>query len=342
MKKLISGFLLLLFIGTSVHMVFAEEDQNGPPIAVEPIYPNNQVEGIKGYFRLKVQPKQKQTIHVRLRNNKSQQQKVIIKAANGYTNPVGGMLYSEEMDSSNSVLLEGNIQLAPNLDVESEVILGPSETREIPITLTVPSIEKGTLLGAVRFITEGKPQEETVEAEEGEANFVLKTETVYAIAIQLDLPGKVDPNFSIGEAGFMLEGPSVYSEFLNQTQMIQEGISGEYQVEDSDGNQLFEGKIEEFKMAPQTKIRYPIPWNYESLEPGEYKLYVKMNVNNNEIASQQNFRVGNEEINEYVERTQPVVPSAQATGIPSWVWIIGGLCLAAIMFWLGKRKSTRK
>nr|WP_309099194.1 DUF916 domain-containing protein [Fredinandcohnia onubensis] len=339
-------FILMLSLSSVFCITFNEvtvlSQESGTPLIVEPLYPDNQVKSVKGYFRLKVQPNQKQTVKVKLINNLNEEQKIMIKPANGFTNPVGGMLYSESLESDNSILLEDGIKLAPNLKVESEIILKPKETRVIAIDIIVPNIDRGTILGAVRFITEGKTNEEMVEANEGEANFVLKTETVYAIAVQLDLPIATNPNFSLGNAGFSPEGPSVIIEMTNDAQMIQENISGEYQIEDSEGNQLFEGKINPFKMAPKTQIRHPLPWNYETLEPGDYTLYAKINVNNNEVVTEEEISIGNKQVDEYVERNQPIVPQGEAKeGIPIWVWIISGsIVLAGLMFMLGRRKKT--
>lgn len=326
-------------MGFNVETVFSEE--SGTPLIVEPLYPDNQVENIKGYFRLKVQPNQKQTVRVKITNQLNDEQQISIQPANGYTNPVGGMLYNEEIKSDDSILLEDAIKLAPNLKVESDIILKPKETREIPIDIIVPNVDTGVILGAIRFITEGKTNTESVEANEGEANFVIKTETVYAIAVQLDLPNTTNSTFSLGKAGFSPDGPSVFMEMTNDAQMIQENISGEYHVEDLEGNQLFKGEIAPFKMAPKTRIRYPIRWNYETLEQGDYKLYLKMTYNNSEVETEEDFTIGNEEVNEYVEKTQPVVPQGKVEEDPPiWIWVIlGAIVLSILMFWLGKRKK---
>lgn len=319
--------------------MYAED--NVSPIIVEPIYPDNQVKSVQGYFRLIVKPNQQQTIHLRVLNQSNAERKIMIQPANGFTNPVGGMLYSDTLESNKSILLEDAIKLTPYLHMEyEEMTLKPKEEKEIAIDISVPNKDEGTILGAVKLILEGDPAKNSVELNEGEANFVLKTETVYAVAIQLDLPKTTTPNFSLGDAGFNSNGPVVYTEMTNDAQLIQENISGEYRVADSQGNQLFAGEIPPFKMAPKSQIQYPIMWNYEKLEQGDYKLYVKLNVNNEDVTVENDFTIGREEINEYVEKTQPSISASEVnSGIPSWVWIIvGAMVLSAFMFWLGRRK----
>lgn len=342
MRRIILLILFTIGISTNifVHPAFAQNA--GAPLTVEPLYPENQVQTVKGYFRLKVQPNQKQTLNVRLKNNLDQNQTVIIKPANGYTNPVGGMLYSEKVESEDSILLDDAINLAEFLEVDSEIILNPSETRKISIQMTTPNIEKGTVLGGIRFVTEGKSANEEIEGNEGEANFVLKTETVHAIAVQLDYSHQPMPNFSLGKAGFIPTGPSVFIEMKNDTQMIQENISGQYQVLKANGDSIFDGDIPSFKMAPKTQIRYPIQWMNETLENGNYQIKLTMKVNGREVLATEDFTIGQEEVNEYVERTQPIVPQAEEEEvIPGWIWIIAGaIVLAGIMFWLGMRRKT--
>lgn len=328
---------LSFFIGA----LQVSSEESGTPLTIEPIYPENQDVNVKGYFRLNVEPNQTQTINVRMTNNLEDKQKVIIEKANGFTNPVGGMLYRETIDSNDSILLDDGIKLVNFISVDSELTMDGKETVEIPIDITVPDVDSGTILGAVRIITEGKADEKSVEVEEGTANFVLQTETAHSVAIQLDLPNPVEPSFSMGTAGFTLKGPSAYIEMKNDTQMIQENISGAYQVEDGDGNQLFNGEIPTFNMAPKTQINYPFQWNYETLEDGDYRLLVTLDVNGNEVDAEERFSIANDDVEEYVERNQPVVPQGQVeNGIPSWVWIIAGaIVLAGVMFWLGRRRK---
>ncbi|SET27152.1 Protein of unknown function C-terminal [Oceanobacillus limi] len=330
--------LFFLLIISSPFIIFAQE--NTVPLYIEPVYPSNQVDGVRGYFHLNVEPGQDQTVTVKLKNNLDEDLKVRMEPANGYSNPSGGMLYSRELQSDKSKLLNQAIKLADHISLDSEVTLEPKETREVTIDITVPNMDIGTALGGIRFVTEGTPKEESSDAEEGEANFILKTEIANAVAIQLDFPNRAHSNFQLENVGFSPEGPSVYSIFKNAAGLIQENISGQYRVEDSSGNQLFNGEIPSFKMAPFTQIRYPMYWDYETLEEGSYKLFLTMNVDGKEITSEEEFSIGDEEINKYVERTQPTVTTHEDNNrFPSWIWFaIGGVVLAGGMYWLGMRK----
>lgn len=327
--------MMLLFL---TPQSFALAQDTGSPITVEPIYPDNQVKGINGYFRLLVQPNDTQTVKVKVTNNLEEELTITMQPANAFTNPTGEMLYSDTIDSDNAILLDDAVKMAPHLKVESKITLGSKETKEIPIEISVPDQDAGTLLGAIRFIITGQPVDDQSEANKDESSFILKTETVYSVAVQLDLPNSTNPNFSLGKAGFNSLGPNVYIEMKNDAQLIQHDISGNYEVQDSNGNPLFEGEINTFKMAPKSQIRYPMQWNSETLAQGKYKLIVNINVNDDEITAEEEFEIGNDQIEEYAERTQPEI-QLEEEGIPIWVWlIVGAVILAGLMFWLGSRK----
>ncbi|MCP8617037.1 DUF916 domain-containing protein [Salirhabdus salicampi] len=335
-------YLSLLFLSLMIFFPIKVEAQANNPLTVLPIYPENQVEGIKGYYRLIVQPGDKETVNVLVRNNTDIEMDVIVRPVDAYTNPVGGMLYDLDIQSENSILLPNVIRLSDHVTTDEKITLRPNESREVAIEIDVPDINKGTVLGAISFITKEKTHEESHKTEEGEANFIINTETAFNMAIQLDFPDTVEPSFSLGEAGFNPLGPNVYLEMRNAAQRIEENISGEYRVETIDGESLFTGTIPPFKMAPTSHIRYPIHWDYETLSEGRYRIHITMNVNNNEISTEQDFRIGQEEVNEYAERIQPTVTQVERNdNVPIWAWIVAGsVVVGGLMFWLGSRRKA--
>ncbi|WP_163969696.1 DUF916 domain-containing protein [Oceanobacillus halotolerans] len=343
MTRMIIIYLFAVIICLYPGTLFAQENEenSGPPLIVEPLYPDNQVDNIRGYFRMNVEPEQEQTLNVKLTNNLDAELTVRIEGANAYTNPTGEILYGKDIESEKTTLLNDAIQLERYITVRPEITLAPNESQEVPVEIVVPDTNEGTILGGIRFITGGTDENNVEEAGEDEANFILKTETVHAVAIQLDLPNKTEPRFELGNADFTPEGPSVYIEMINNAQMIQEDITAEYTVEDGEGNQLFEGTTNTFKMAPKTQIRYPLSWDYETLEEGDYQVYVKANVNNNEIVAEEEFTIGDDAIDDYVERTQPTVNrDTDEAGFPTWIlYVIGGALIAGTMYLIGRRKG---
>ncbi|WP_078543023.1 DUF916 domain-containing protein [Litchfieldia alkalitelluris] len=318
----------------------AKAQETNLPLSIEPIYPKNHNPQIKGYFDLTVNPGDEQSLSVRITNKEDEEVTVSMKSANAYTNPSGGMMYEDEIDSPDTGLLNDAVRMAEYIKIEETVTVPPLSSVDVPIEFSVPGSDGQTLLGGILFTTQGDETEQQQEVEEGTANFVLKTETVYAIAVQLNLPTTVTSNFFLGEAGFIPETAQVFIEMTNDAQKIQEEITGTYSVSDQEGNKLFNGEFGPFKMAPKSKIRYPFQWGHDTLEDGNYTLNIKGNIADRAFSISKVFTIKNKDVEEYVEKTQPNVPQANVNnGIPIWVWIISAVLFGIVMFVLGKRKK---
>ncbi|MBU9711364.1 WxL protein host-binding domain-containing protein [Evansella tamaricis] len=172
---------------------------------------------------------------------------------------------------------------------------------------------------------------ENQEDEEGDIGFIIRNEITFTLAVQLDLPGTPDPNFAMGEVGINIHpsGPELYTEFINDAQMILRGTHGQYSIENESGEELFEGDFEPFTMVPQSEIRFPVP---NHLEPGLYNVNITANVMDEEINAERTFEIVAEQVREYEEIREDAYPVEPQTGIPVWVWIVGGVLVAGVFY----------
>lgn len=316
-------------------------EDTDPPLRFEPIYPENHNPQTKGYFDLSVKSGEQHSLKVRITNDGANEALVRMEAVNAYTNPAGGMMYVKDLDTTDSTLLDDAVQLADSIKIEETIMVPPQSSVEVPIELTVPKTDGEQILGGILFITQSENIEEQQEVEEGTANFVLKTETVYAMAVQLNLPNEVPDHFSYGTVDFNGERAQVQIEMTNAAQKIQEGIEGEYVVSDDNGNELFRGEFGPFKMAPKSKIRFPVNWTNETLEDGKYTVALQGNAGENEATLSEDFTIQNKDVQDYVEKTQPTAPQAQVkSGIPIWVWVFAAIAFGVGMFFIGKRRPS--
>jgi hypothetical protein len=95
----------------------------------------------------------------------------------------------------------------------------------------------------------------------------------------------------------------------NESPMIIRNVSGDYQVINNDGQTLFSDEFEPFMMAPASAINYPIHWNAKTMEPGQYSIILKMNVNGQTMMeTEKALEIENENMQSYHEaRVQPVL-----------------------------------
>lgn len=337
-------FILIAILSTTIlssSLVTAEEEEM--LMGIKAILPDNQRDGVLGYFDLQVNSGEKQTIYIEVTNEKNEDILVRFIGTNAYTSPTGGIFYAEKTESPDISLLDETFALSKSISPENEVRVKANETAKVPIEVTVPDIEKGTILGGVLIEEIVKPVEEEEEVlEKDTAKFKVITKTNYAIVVQLDLPGEVSPVFSFGKAGFNPDGPKVFIEMINDAPMIQRDISGEYKVSNKDGEELFTGEFEPILMAPKTKINFPMHWNNSVLDPGKYTISITANVAGEQIVAEEDFEISGASVKEYAERTNQ--PIARKGGIPYWVAIVVVLVLAGgFMIWFTKKnkKNTK-
>ena len=339
--SMIMVFILFLTVTFNIFLVQANAKQEmGLPFIIHPILPATQIEGVNGYYHLQVKAGEDQTIYVRIQNKKDHNITVHILPINSYTAPTGGILYEESIESEDTKLLDDSILMSELIDVEPYIELDPKEKVEIPINIAVPETDEGTFLGGLLFATidEGTLEEvETVESE-GDIGFIIRNEITFTLAVQLDFPSTPVSNFGIGDVGINIHrsGPELYMEFINDAQMILRGTHGGYMVKNENGETLFDGEFEPLTMVPNTEIRYQVPWDNDALDAGVYSVVITANVLGEEIMVERTFEIEKEDVDEYEEiREDP--PEPTPTGIPVWVWIIGGVIIAGFFYWLGVR-----
>ena len=334
--------VLFIVLCTVAFPSVARAEDEKPSISVKPTFPKNQNMEVDSYFKLLVKPGDKQTVYVQITNNKKESIVVTLTPANAYTRPNGGIFYDANIDSPETILLDKFFALSNYISIAKNVAIKPTETINVPIEITVPDIKTGTLLGGI-LINEEVPTSEIVKAEpkKNEAKFKVITKTVFAIAIQLDLPNIPLSAFSFEKAGFNPDKANVFIEMRNDAPMIQREIFGVYKVTNKDGEKLFEGKIIPMIMAPKTQINYPMPWTAPILEPGNYTLSITASVAGKEITVDKIFEIEKESVEKYSKKPNQPIAKTQ-TGLLYFIVITVVVVLGNIIFWIKKRKDKIK
>lgn len=331
-----------MFINSSF-LVKTSAQEMDAPFSVEAILPDMQMEGVSGYYHLQVNPGDDQTVFARIQNKRNHDITVHVLPLNSYTAPTGGILYEESTESENTKLLENATLMSELLVVEPFIELSGNETVEVPIHISVPDTDEGTFLGGLLFAAVGEDTLEEMEdqgEEEGDIGFIIRNEITFTLAVQLDLPNTPTQNFAMGDVGMNIHpsGPEMYMEFINGAQMILRGTHGYYRVENESGEELFAGDFEAFTMVPYSEIRFPVPWEHDALEPGQYHVFISANVLNEEVTAERTLEIEGEQVREYEEIRKDATEQTP-TGIPVWVWVIGGVVVAVFFYWLGARRK---
>lgn len=337
-KKIIIGLTAIFFI-ISVVIVSPGYAGEGLPYLVEPIFPENQDDGVEQYISITPNSNSlKQELEFLVTNKTDKKQKINIKVFNAYTSPSGIIQYQETEDE-NSVIIDDAYQLRNYVDAPNNVVLEGGQSKKVKVNINVPGMD-GTVLGAIAFQGEGKSDEERQKG----ISFQIRNEINTVHGVVLHFSTKKETDFSIGDP-FVEPMPSYYGVRLPITlnsPLLLEEINLEYDVL-LEGKTLFFSK-EEIKFAPMTKTNFMIPWEKDEIEKGKtYTLkgkltYRDQNGNEQTEAFEKEFSLEDEAL-EVAEAK--VLNTPDITG-PFWGWWLLSLIPLILLLMYMLKKSDRQ
>jgi hypothetical protein len=338
MKKIVAFFL-------SISLVFqlnvASASENKPPNVSLPFsvsfdMPNNQDKETKAYFNLKMQPNQVQTVYLFLQNSSQEVLELNVKPSNAIMSLSGGIVYDDSHGSNYTYLTNNSYYMDQYLSLPKEVILKPNEVKRVPVTIKAPGESLGTVLGGVLFI----PRDEKTAA--SKEQFSTATKLRLNVPIQINLPSnEKSSSLKINRSETLIfpSGANVMFELENPNNSILKGVSYEYTVKNENDKELFNGAIPPFSVAPKSKVKIPIPWNYVTYKPGKYKLILEPSYSNTKIENE--FNISVKDVSTYIKKTHQKSP-VPIINIPIYVWILLSILILSLIYSayrLGKKKS---
>ena len=310
-------------------------------LEVELVYPDNQVPGTEGFFDIDAKPNQTNSMDVRIHNKSSESVTLNVEKTNAYTAPNGGIFYDTNAVSEDTKLLDGAIRLADYINTEKSITIPAEESADLHVHVTVPNIDKGTLLGGIKLIQETQKEEDFTEIiAESNTNFGNETETTKSIAIKLNLPEKTVSNFSLDKAEYNSADEKIYLETLNGANHIQENIEGVFTVMDNSGAVLFKGAIEPFAMAPMSTTKLAFSWEHTNEKKGTYILMIKGKAGEKEFFEEKPFTIANDAVL-FISGKKDAEGSKNNTGNFSIVaWASIAMAAVFIVFFIFKKRSS--
>lgn len=345
--------LMMIYSGTC----YAADDADYP-FMVEIIVPENSIDQT-GYYHIPGTPGETITLQAKVTNLTDQPLEVNAVPLNAYSG-LNGISYQSptDVDSISYALADESYGMAQYIETVDTLHIVPNGNMIADILVNVPDIDAGTLLGSIRFVVFAGTQQ--VQNEEVNSSTILINEYLaISTAIQIDLPGSVQPSVSAGIAKLTDKGLCV--PILNGSAMIQEDVSASYQIKDTKDAVLIEGSAELPKMAPMTEAHIFKPWD-AAWEEGEYTLSMQISANGETFDYVKPFTIGQEAISQMVESQQSadnlqptaaegsgiVTAAAQTTGVAAaQKTIISGLVFGTpvvfvcILLWIHKRKRDK-
>lgn len=269
--------VMLLALSTNV---FANAGQQ--PYTVEPILPASQDALIKNYISITTDKPIKEELKFLVRNKTNEEIIVKVRGFDTLTSAYGVLQYKKyDKEKDISLLTDKEYYFSQYVQEEQEITLGPTETKEVTVTVDVPVV-KGHILGGIAF-TSLVPGE--VQKEEN-VQFKINNEMNTIIAFM----GKFDDkstNTLTYKKPWIQSMPSYYSIFLptiHDTAKLTQKTKLEYAVYNKEGEVLFESKDKvTLDFAPKSETVINFKWEAAEIKVKEpYRLKGKIVVNENE------------------------------------------------------------
>jgi hypothetical protein len=265
------------------------------PLSVEPMLPADNI-GTDG-FHIKAEPGQTLKLQAVLNNLTGHPIDLSFSALNAYSGPDGIFYESpDQVDSGTYALADSRGALAQYISMADKVMLIASMSAVLTVTVTVPDMDEGALLGGFRVTVDGQ-QIDT--------------------PIRIDLPGEAQPLVIAG--GLTITGESVMIPIINQSAAIAENVSAAYSLRNKSGSAVMEGDLRLPEMAPLTEYHIRQPVENPVWTDGPYTLSVRINTDGQTGSFTRMFTVGEGNRIEFVTRhaTTPVETAAQPETVES-------------------------
>lgn len=340
MKKKLIGLLIAIFILLNIFMINTSA-ANESYFNVRAEIPENQINQNNSYFDLLVEPGQEQTLIVTVNNTSNEPIEVTVDVNNAATNTNGTIMYTTHgiKDESMKVSIEDIARVE-----ENQFVLAAHESKAVEIKLNLPEQEfKVTILGGVVVQAIPESHKNTEDQEDG---IQIQNRLTYVVGLQLrqDLETEVQPNMNyLGTEAIQHDISSAVGIHLqNSEAVIMKNVQVDAEIYKSNSQTILHeyhnGVVE---IAPNSAFDVAVVWGNEKLQPGTYRLKLRIQFEEHIWEWDEEFVIEAEDADNSNEGAINIDHS-----LPNWIYyVIGGLSLLILLFLvflLGRRSKEKE
>ncbi|MGY3766270.1 DUF916 and DUF3324 domain-containing protein [Vagococcus vulneris] len=304
--------------------------------------PDNQQNKDVTYFDLKVRPGDKQDLKLRVTNTGKKKKKIRVTPTNAKTNQNGNIDYSippksYKQDSSLknpfTTFVEGGSKI---------VDVAPGKTEDVVFKMTLPKQPfKGLVLGG--FVADLPDDKSNAEDTKG-VKIVNKFQVVKAIMLRED-DGKVEPELKLNKIKPALV--NYHTAVTANIQNIEPVMFGKLKIDakitKKGSDRVIKSTVaENQEMAPNSNYNFPIMWEDEPLEAGDYTLKMTASTGDKKWPFTKNFNISESDSNKL---NKEAVNLNKNQGFSIWGYVLIALVIllvAAGSFIFYKKKMRNK
>lgn len=260
----IGVFFLLSVLGSV--QVSAANPQDPSKFAFKVLFPENQIDKNAGYYDLKMEPGQEQTVQIEFSNVGNANTSIKVALNSAKTNSNGVIEYGDSNIKNDASL---KFDFKKIVTAPKKVELKAGETKKLDFKIKMPETSfDGIVAGGIQLIQEGQNN-----LEEKGGSMVLN-EYAYVIGMKLrETDTEVKPKLKLNsvKAGQSNYKNTVYVDYSNTKANFVENMTTEVQInKKGESAVLYERKQAKMRMAPNSFIAFPVSMNGERMEPGDY------------------------------------------------------------------------
>ncbi|GGC90812.1 DUF916 and DUF3324 domain-containing protein [Enterococcus wangshanyuanii] len=294
-------------------------------------FPENQMEDNIGYYKLKMNKGQEQTITLTLSNPSAEKITVNIGLNGAVTNQNGVIEYGDseiENDASLQFDFEDIVSGPETVD------LAAGETKTVEIKIKMPETgTKGVIAGGIQLM---KADQDGNVSNEGGSRIINQYAYIIGLLLQ-ESDQDLTPDLKLNKvfAGQNNYRNAIFVDFSNVIPAFLNDMTVETQI-NAKGNEavLYERKQTAMRMAPNSFIQFPISMNGESMVSGTYIANILVTSGDQKWAWKEEFEITQEDADKFNERDVGLV---QEKGF-NWqliVMIVGAvLALGGVVYGL--------
>lgn len=305
------------------------------------IAPKNQINKKITYFDLLVKPNEKQKLEVNVSNTGKKEKTIRVTPTNAITNDNGLVDYSKQ---------KKNYKYDNSLEIPFTTLVSPSQTFKVKpgktekLTFDLQTPEKefyGIILGG--FVAD-LVDEETESKKEDNISFVNKFQLVKAIIIRSS-EKEITPDLKINDVkpALVAYRTAVTANIQNKTPILLGKVKIDAKITKKDDTNILKSvKRDDVEFAPNSNFNFPIMWDNQPLDTGNYTLDMLITVKDKEFKFNEDFRISKEESYNINDKAVDLKEESNNT----WIWIGVSitfiLIILILLFILYKEKNKKR
>lgn len=262
------------------------------------VIPDNQIDTQKSYFNLKMEPNQKQTLTIQLKNDTEDDVVIEPEIHSATTNLNGVVEYGSTTAERDSSL---PYELADLIKTDKEITIPAKGSKDLQLNVTMPEEEfDGILAGGITLEEKKVASKNTKETTKG---LSIENKYAYVVGITLqetDETVKQDLQLHDVKAGQVNARNVINATLQNPTATYLNSFEVDAEVTKKGKTVvLYESKKQDMQMAPNSNFEYPISLNGEKFKSGKYTLHLKAKSSKESWEFEKDFTIKGEEVKQF-------------------------------------------